>query len=224
MTTLVLACGDAAVPSALAALTTVTAPAVPGKPDFDALLPRLDDAGDTASRLVVVGGDGALAAALTRLMRSDRLHVELAFVSATRSPATRLYRLPVGDRAAALACTGSARPLPLIRDDAGSALVGEATVTGPEGAELVGEAYVDSVRLFSGSTPMLRITPTLELPGLRAAVPRRWALSPTRWLPGRAIQLGAMGAVVTRDSVTTPRALKRSSFYRDTREWLLVRR
>lgn len=223
MTTIVLACGDVTVPGPLAQLPAVTAPAVPAKPDFDTLLPQFDDAGPGAPRLVVVGGDGALAAALTRLMRSDRLHVELAYVSPTRSAATRLYGLPVGDRAAELARHGRARTVPLIRDDAGTALVGEATVTGPEGAELVGEAYVDSTRLFSGTVSTLRITPTLEMPGLRAGVARRWAFLPTRWSPGRAIQLGAVGAVVTRDGVTTPRALKRSSFYRDTREWLLVR-
>jgi hypothetical protein len=221
---IVLACGGAAVPTRLASLPTVTAPAVPGKTEFDALRPRLDETTDTP-RLVVVGDDGALAAALTRLMRSERLHVELAYVAAARTAATRLHGLAVGDHAAERALRGSPVELPLIRDDAGTALVAEATVTGPDGGDLVGEAYVDSVRLFSGTVRSLRIAPTHEQPGLRATATasRGWGLRPTRWTPGRAIQLGAVGAVVTRDGVTTAREVKRSSFYRDTRPWLLVR-
>lgn len=219
MTIHVLACGDPALPAALRSLPVTTAPAVPAKPDFDDLLPPLDHA--QAPRLVVVGDDGALAATVTRLMRSERLHVDVAFVSAERSPVTRLYGLAVGDRAAQRAVDGTATPLPLIRDDSGTALVGEATVTGPDGGPLVGEAYADSERVFSGEIAELRVTPTPALPGVRATAGRR--LLRTRWLPARAVQLGAVGAVVTRDGVTTPRALKRCSFYRDDRGWLLVR-
>lgn len=219
MSQYVLACGDAIVPPALAHLPATTAPAVPVKPDFDALLPLLD--AGTRSRLIVVGDDGALAATLTRLMRVERLHTELAYVSGRTSPVTRLYGLPVGDRAAGLAVAGSATAVPLIRDDSGTALVGSATVTGPDGGPLVGEAYADSERVFSGEIPALRVTPTVEPPGVRASAGRR--LLRQHWLPGRAVQLGAVGAVVTRDGVTTARALKRCSFYRDTRDWLLVR-
>lgn len=219
MTIHVLVCGDCAVPSALSRLPRMNVPAIPAKPDFDALLPELDAA--DSPRLVVVGDDGALAATVTRLMRGERLHVEAAYVAASRTPVTRLHGLPVGERAARLAVDGAASALPLIRDDSGTALVGEATITGPDGGPLVGEAYADSERVFSGEIPHLTVTPTVELPGVRASAGRR--LLRTRWLPARAVQLGAVGAVVTRDGVTTPRALKRCSFYRDTREWLLVR-
>ncbi|WP_137874600.1 hypothetical protein [Rhodococcus sp. Q] len=214
----VLVCGDAALPESLSTLPCTSVPAVPAKPDFDALLPALDD---TDARLVVVGDDGALAATVTRLMRGERLHVEVAYVAAERTPVTRLYGLPVGERAAHLAVTGAVSPLPLIRDDSGTALVGEATITGPDGGPLVGEAYADSERVFSGEIPALRVAPTPALPGVRASAGRR--LLRTHWLPARAVQLGAVGAVVTRDGVTTPRALKRCSFYRDDRSWLLVR-
>ncbi|MFD4295000.1 hypothetical protein ACFWQG_17460 [Rhodococcus sp. NPDC058532] len=219
MTIHVLACGGAAVPAALAALPVTAAPAVPAKPDFDALLPLLDDG--TATRLVVVGDDGALAATVTRLMRGERLHIEVGYVAAERTPATRLYGLPVAERAARLARGGDASAVPLIRDDSGTALIGEATITGPDGGPLVGEAYADSERVFSGEIARLRVTPTVALPGVRATAGRRWGRE--RWLPARAVQLGAVGAVVTRDGVTTARALKRCSFYRDPREWLLVR-
>ncbi|MFC7446330.1 hypothetical protein [Rhodococcus daqingensis] len=225
MTSLVLACGDAPIPPRLAELTTVTAPAVPTKPDFDELLPLLDELGGSPSapRLVVVGEDAALAAALTRLMRTERLSVELAYVTATRTPATRLYRLPTGSPAADLAVLGRAAPLPLVRDDSGTALVGLATITGPEGGELVGETYADSTRLFSGTIRSLRVSPTLEAPGVRAAAARGWGFLGPRWTPARAVQTGSVAAVVTRDGVTTPRSLKRCSFYRHPQDWLLVR-
>ncbi|MFD1815312.1 hypothetical protein [Rhodococcus gannanensis] len=215
----VLVCGDHALPDFLSALPRTVAPELPAKPDFDALVPALDE--DPEARLVVVGGDGSLAATVTRLMRGERLHVEVAYVAPERTTVTRLYGLPVGDRAARLAVAGSASPLPLIRDDSGTALVGEATITGPDGGPLVGEAYADSERLFSGEIPELRVAPTITLPGVRASAGRR--LLRTHWLPARAVQLGAVGAVVTRDGVTTPRAVKRCSFYRDDRGWLLVR-
>ncbi|MGW4479546.1 hypothetical protein [Rhodococcus triatomae] len=215
----VLVCGDHALPESLSALPRTSAPDLPAKPDFDTLLPTLDE--DTDARLVVVGGDGALAATVTRLMRGERLHVEVAYVAAERTPATRLYGLPVAESAARLAVSGSASQLPLIRDDSGTALVGAATITGPDEGPLVGEAYADSERVFSGEITALRVTPTTTLPGVRASAGRR--LLRTRWLPARAVQLGAVGAVVTRDGVTTPRAVKRCSFYRDDRGWLLVR-
>nr|WP_246044909.1 hypothetical protein [Rhodococcus oryzae] len=226
MTCLVLACGDAPIPPRLAELATVTAPAVPTKPDFDELLPRLDELGERTTsvpRLIVVGEDAALAAALTRLMRSERLSVELAYVAATRTAATRLYRLPTGSPAADLAVLGRAAPLPLVRDDSGTALVGLASITGPEGGELVGETYADSTRLFSGTVRSVRVAPTLEAPGVRATVGRGWGFLGPRWTSARAVQTGSTAAVVTRDGVTTPRSLKRCSFYRHPQDWLLVR-
>jgi hypothetical protein len=43
-----------------------------------------------------------------------------------------------------------------------------------------------------------------------------------RWVTGRAAQLGTTGAVVTRDGVAGQRPVKRSTFYRHTKGWLLV--
>ncbi|MGH3968677.1 MAG: peptidase M50, partial [Mycobacterium sp.] len=60
----------------------------------------VDSAIGNYPRLVVVGSDADLAAVLTQLLRADRLDVEVAFVAARRSPATRAYRLPAGRRAA----------------------------------------------------------------------------------------------------------------------------
>lgn len=220
MTPVVLKCGDAPLPLTLTSLTTLTAPALPGKDDFEDVFAHLESVEDP--RLVVVGGDAAFAAALTRMMRTERLGIELAYVPERRTPAAEAYGLRFGSKAATVALQGVARPVPLIRDDAGIALVGRALVEGEVG-ELVGEAYVDDTRLFSGVAPGVRIEPTVDMPGLRAAIDRpRW-FGGYRWVTGRAVQLGSPGAVLTRDGVANPRAVKRSTFYRHEHKWKLVR-
>lgn len=157
-------------------------------------------------RVAVLGSDADLATVLTRLMRTERLDVEVAHVR--------------GWRDARRAVRGSARRVPLIRDDTGTALVGAARWLPPEGSTAVsGEAVVDDVVLFDGDAPGVVIEPTPTLPGLRAAVlgGRR------RWVSGRAAQLGTTGVRVVRDGVPGPRELKRSTYYRHTTGWLQVR-
>jgi hypothetical protein len=191
----VLRFGEHRLPRGLAGLDTVD---VAGSADVDA-------AAAGARRLVVVGADADLATVLTRLMRTERLGVELA---AARGFFARS------------AVTGEARRVPLIRDDAGLAIVGSAQWHGPDQG-LFGEAVVDDTTLFSGEVAGVRIEPTAEMPGLRAAV-----LSgrgrPQRWVAGRAAQLGTTAARVIRDGVEGPREVKRSTFYRHTEGWLRV--
>ncbi|MGA5543866.1 hypothetical protein ACPCIR_18595 [Mycobacterium sp. NPDC051198] len=171
-------------------------------------LPRgdVDDLG-THRRLVVTGGDGELAAVLTALLRADRLDVEVAAAA--------------GSWSARRALRGSARRVPLIRDETGTVLVGAAQWHGPDGAALQGEAIVDDIVLFDGEAPGVRVEPTTNMPGLRASV-----LSdrgrPRRWVVGRAAQLGTPGAQVIRDGVAGPRTVRRSTFYRHTEGWLRV--
>lgn len=74
----------------------------------------------------MLGGDAELAMVLTRLLRAERLDVEVAYVPRRRTRATRNYRLPTGFRAARRAARGAARRVPLIRDETGSAIVGRA--------------------------------------------------------------------------------------------------
>jgi len=221
LTPVVLRCGDVPLPLALTPVTTLPAPTVPEKADLEDVVAHTESLEDP--RLIVVGDDAAFAAVLTRLMRLERLEdVELAYVPEKRTPATEAYGLRTGSKAATVALNGDAKALPLIRDDAGVALVGRAVVRGDDGA-LVGEAYVDDDRLFSGTVPGIRIEPTATMPGLRAAVDRpRW-FGGYRWLTGRAVQLGSPAAILTRDGVTNPRALKRSTFYRHDTRWKLVR-
>jgi hypothetical protein len=196
---------------------------------------RLDkEAADPASidtalgpyrRLVVVGADAALATVLTRLLRTDRLDVEVAYVPPRRTAATRVYRLPAGRRAARRARRGSARRVPLIRDETGSVIVGRASWL-PAGERRVvhGEAVVDDTALFDGDVAGVCIEPMLALPGLRASVAnsaqsRIWR----RWITGRAVQLGTTGVIVVRDGVPAPRTARRSTFYRNVEGWLMVR-
>jgi hypothetical protein len=168
----------------------------------------IDTPAAAAHRLIVVGSDADLAATLTRLMRTERLDVELGHAR--------------GWLSARRAVTGTARRIPLIRDDAGQAIVAGAQWR-PSGdaTALTGEAIVDDAPLFSGDVAAVRIEPTGAMPGLRATVLSSRG-RPQRWLTGRAAQLGTVGAVVVRDGLAGARPVKRSTFYRHTEGWLRV--
>jgi hypothetical protein len=172
-------------------------------------------------RFAVVGADADLAAVLTRLLRAERLDIEVAYVPRRRTAATRVYRLRAGRRAARRSKSGSARRAPLIRDETGSVIVGQADwLPDPSTSErlLHGEAIVDDNPLFDGDVAGVCIEPTPSLPGLRARVHGR-----RRWITGRAVQLGSTGVAVIRDGVPAPRAARRSTFYRNVEGWLAVR-
>jgi hypothetical protein len=205
------------------AVLTFSGPPVPrclrGLPVADA--GDIDAAARDHRRLIVVGADADLAAVLTRLLRIEMLEVEVGFISRRRSPATRAYRIPAGFRAARRARHGSARRVPLIRDETGTVIVGAAHWRPPDDTELLhGEAVVDDVVLFDGDVAGVRIEPTATPPGLRARMADGRS---RRWVTGRAAQLGTTGVAVVRDGVPAPRAALRSTFYRHTEGWLLVR-
>lgn len=212
----VLAFGDRPLARALTGLPVLRI----GRPaDQD----ELDTAIARFRRLVVVGVDADLATVLTRLLRTGRLDVEVGYAPARRTAATRNHRLPAGRRAARRAREGRAQRTPLIRDETGAVVVGAADwLPAGEQAAVHGEAVVDDAVLFDGDVTGVRIEPTATLPGLRARVlsGRGW---PRRWLVGRAAQLGSTGAAVVRDGVAAGRPLRRSTFYRNTEGWLLVR-
>ena len=188
--------GDRRLPRALAALPCFQ----PDEPT------GIDTAIRDVRRVVVVGSDADLAAVLTRLMRAERLDIEVAHVPDWRG--------------ARRAVNGVARRVPLIRDDTATALVGVAWWLPPEGSRAIrGEAVVDDAVLFDGDATAVRIEPTAAMPGLKVTMPGR---RPRRWLAGRAVQLGTTGARVVRDGVEGPREVKRSTFYRHTTGWLRV--
>ncbi|MFF0544738.1 hypothetical protein ACWEVD_30965 [Nocardia thailandica] len=206
-------------PIALSALPTTQTTPIPDLTVIDELLPVL--AADSLPRLIVLGEDASLAAVLTHLMRTERLHVEIGYVPVEKSYASRVYDLGTGNAAAKLAVEGRAVETPLIRDDTGTVLVGRAVITGVDEARLEGEAYVDDTLLFTGVVKAMRISPTAAMPGVKASV--RKGFRKRSWVAGRAAQLGTPGAVVTRDGVRSPRTVPRSTFYRFEQPWLLVR-
>jgi hypothetical protein len=167
----------------------------------------IDAAARHSARLIVVGSDADLAAVLTRLLRIDRLDVEVGHAT--------------GWRTARRARRGTAERVPLIRDETGHVIVGAAEWRGEDGAPLHGEAVVDDTPLFDGEVADVRIEPTQAMPGLRAAVGE--GTGRRRWVAGRAAQLGTPGAQVVRDGVPAGRLVRRSTFYRHTQGWLLVR-
>ena len=174
-------------------------------------LPTVDiDDVSNHGRVIVVGSDADLAAVLTRLLKADRLDVEVGHV---RRPwqARRVL-------------AGRAQLVPLIRDETGSVIVGAAHWLPPNEAArtISGEAVTDDTVLFDGDATGVRIEPTETMPGLRASVltPR---MRPKRWVTGRAAQLGTDAALVVRDGVPAPRPVRRSTFYRHTQGWLRVR-
>jgi hypothetical protein len=160
-------------------------------------------------RIVVVGTDAELATVLTRLLRADRLDIEVA-------PVRRRWQ-------ARRARTGTASRVPLIRDETGAVIVRAAHWLPEENAQTIhGEATVDDTLLFNGDVTGVRIEPMATMPGLRA-VALSGRMRPRRWSTGRAAQLGTDGAQVVRDGVFAPRLVRRSTFYRHTEGWLLVR-
>lgn len=219
MSTHVLRCDGAPVPIALASLPTTQTAALPDTAVIDELLPVL--AADSLPRLIVLGDDAALAAVLTHLMRTERLHVEIGYVPVEKTYGSRAYQTGTGNAAAKRALEGRATETPLIRDDTGTVLVGRAEITGPDGEKLEGEAYVDDVQLFSGKVTKMQVSPMLDLPGVRASVQK--GIRKRKWVAGRAAQLGTPGAVVTRDGIANTRKVPRSSFYRHHESWFLVR-
>ena len=194
----VLRFGDRRLPRALAGLPVVE---VSDPADIDEVVAA-------ASRVIVVGSDADLAAVLTRLLKTERLAVEVAH--AHRRGAARK------------AITGTAQRVPLIRDETAQVLVGTAYWLPVKDARTIhGEGVVDDTVLFDGDARGVRIEPIPTVPGLRASLLTS-RLRPRRWVAGRAAQLGTTGAVVVRDGVPVARPVRRSTFYRHTEGWLRV--
>ncbi|CAB0714076.1 hypothetical protein FRC0050_02123 [Corynebacterium diphtheriae] len=201
-----------------------------------------------ALRVVVVGSDAALSAVVTRLMRADTMWVEVAYVPTGDSQVARLWGLP--DNAAQFAVEGQVRPKPLLRDDAGVAIAGIATVTAWDGGEITGEVIVDDTRLIfhegKKKAPRYgvfgaRLESGVVAPGVSARVlttaidtPESPSflhkLRPTprgqlgdRELHGRALQGGGIDFRVSIDGVSRKRPVDRVTVYRHLRDLQCVR-
>ena len=190
----------------------------PGRAEIDPLLAD-------AARLVVAGDDAALAAVLVRLLRRERLDVELALLPAADSVAATVWGVPTDpDEALALAREGTARAVPLVRDDRGGVVAGSHRV-----GTFTGAVYCDATQVCRGDAAGLVVHPDPVGGGVRVTVtgPRRWGgLRPGREAVahGRAVQIGCRPAQVQRDGVTDERPLERRSWYRHTEDWRLALR
>jgi hypothetical protein len=210
-----LTCGSYGNPplAELDRVPTVTVPSRPGKSDLDPVIADHDP-----RRLVVVGTDADLAAVLVRLLRGDRLDIELAYLPVGRSDAARVWGLR--------GVEGVASPVPLIRDDSGGVLVGRGEVRG-----IRGECYCDDVLVLRGNAPRLVVAPGPGGVAVRAG--RLGGLPDGRIRPvtgtgrgssiGRTAQLGGEPMTVVCDGVPHPREVRRWTWYRHTADWLLVR-
>ena len=149
--------------------------------------------------------------------------------------------------------TRPVRPVPLIRDDTGQAIVGFALLTEPgiEGTSsrggLRGEVWVDSGELFSGVSHGVQVRALPDAPGLVAAeLPpppgQRRGLFRTKLsdddgladmagnprmlhepLTGRAVQAGGPGFRYVRDGVETKKPREKTTIYRHLLDLQLVR-
>lgn len=203
--TVVVRAPDVRVAGSLRDLETVTVDLESVKAELKRKLPF-------PKRIVVAGPDELLAAVIARLMASERLDVEVAYAPTENSQASAIY--PPGDP-----LTGTPRAVPLIRDDRGFVLVGKARITGPDGGPLTGETFVDSEKLFTGQAKAVIVEPTGEGDGVRARLAKGVR---RRWLTGRAAQTGGLELTVTRDGRTDPSVVTRSTFYRNTDDWILI--
>jgi hypothetical protein len=203
---------------------TVELPARPGRTEIDPVL-----AERTPRRVVVAGTDADLAAVLLRLLRTDRLGVEVAYLPVRRSPATIAWGLPTGAEAAELAVAGTASPVPLVRDDSGGVLVGRGEIR-----DVRGECFCDETLVLRGRARRLVVAPGPRGIAVRAGWSGRAPDGRVRAVParaprgagsavGRAVQVGCAPATVVADGVPHPRLMPRWTWYRHTADWLLVR-
>ena len=189
-------------PAALAHVPAVSLPARPGKDDFDPVLKEREP-----RRVIVHGDDADLASVLVRLLRRDRLDVEVAYLPAVRrSAVATAWGLPRD-----LDLHAPAKPTPLIRDDSGGVLVGRGVIR-----DLEGEAYCDNILVLRGRARRLVAVPG---PDGVSVLPGRNVRAAT----GRALQIGCVEAFVEVEGVPHPRPVTRWTWYRHTSDWLLVR-
>ena len=208
---------------AVPGVPAVALPARPERADVDPVLAR------EPRRVVVHGTDADLAAVVLRLLRTERLGIEVAHLPAGRSAVAALFGLPSGGAAVDLAREGTAVPTPLVRDDTGGVLVGRAEVR-----DLTGECYCDDALVLRGGARRLVVGVRPDGIAVRAGWGGALPDGTVRPVPplaaggrgsarGRAVQLGGLPFTPVADGVEHPRPLERRTWYRHTADWLLVR-
>lgn len=217
-------------------------------------------------RVVIIGSDAALSAVLTRMMRADYLWAEVGYVPTgehstvalnwgLKSSETGQGRQGLGDQGTAMedalsfAMTAPVKPVPLIRNDAGLAVAGSATIAEWSNEEITGEIIVDDAVLLRADREKdvfgAKLVPMTDAPGIVAAkavtsfaadaAPRRGILArlrkpaqpgqldPASVVQGRAVQAGGPSLSISVDGVRAKRPVKRVTFYRHLRDLQIVR-
>ncbi|MBE7339252.1 hypothetical protein [Corynebacterium aurimucosum] len=214
-------------------------------------------------RVVVIGNDAALSAVLTRMMRADYLWAEVGYVpTGERSTAALNWGLKLpepgqvldergaaSEEALTFAMTAPVKPVPLIRNDAGLAVAGSATIAEWSNEKITGEIIVDDAVLLRADREKdvfgAKLVPMTDAPGIMAAkavtsfetdeAPRRGLfarlrkpaqpgqLDPASVVQGRAVQAGGPALSVSVDGVRAKRPVKRVTFYRHLRDLQIVR-
>jgi hypothetical protein len=171
-------------------------------------------------RITVEGTDAALAAEVKRLLRAERLGgVEVAFLPARDSFVAQLWGLPTDPvRARELAAAGTARPVPVLRDDVGGVLVGRGVLRNVDGV-----GYCDDERVLSGPARWVEVRPDAEA-GLSVRVVHGRLLRRAAAARGRAFQYGGDVAITPElDGIRRERAIARWTWYRHVEDLRLVR-
>lgn len=183
----------------------------PGR-EIDALL---------AGRVLVIGDDADLAAVIVRLIRKELVDsVELAYAAVGPSVVAERWSLPTGPRAVRLARLGDPDLTPVVRDDAGGVLIGEATLH-----PIAGTVYLDEHKLIAGGCRALVIEPH-GAKGLRVTVLyKKFGLIGRRPVirEGRAIQIGTAPAKLIANGERRERPVERWTYYAHTSPLRLIR-
>jgi hypothetical protein len=185
-----------------------------GRSTVDDLLSTVD-----GRRLVVLADLAGLSRIVLRLLRRGLLpSTEVAAI--VDSPQwTRLVGLPRGSRAVAVAATGVAAPLGLVRDDQGGIVLAGVTMRPATGRRFGMRAYVEDTELVNAQVRDLVVRPSAA--GLRATAGLgSWR---HRAEVGRAVTLSCEPATVVVDGVELPNPRRRATFWYDPDCWRLVR-
>lgn len=218
---------DAAVPTGLGDDAHIVV--LPATPDRSELDPELEAA---AAHGVVVAADVAgLNAVVTRLHRTELLaEVPIGWLPA-RSALAQTLATAVGLPGTPaelwrIATTGTARRLPLVRDDHGGITLCSAELAGWEPGTVGAQAYHDTEQVADGDILGVRVWPAYaeRADEVGAEVRRRgrFGLTRRRRSLGRAMQVASADARVTIDGVEHPRPVRWWTWYADDRaHWYL---
>ncbi|MDQ6659051.1 MAG: hypothetical protein M3Z00_12670 [Actinomycetota bacterium] len=219
--TVICALQDATVAANVAAAAQVLA-ALQGRPvRFVGPRPGKEIDPLLTGRILLIGDDADLAAVTRRLKRGDLLtDVEVVYAPTSRTPAAERWSLPVGAGAVKLARLGEPDLIPVLSDDTGGVLIGEATF-GP----IHGTVFVDEYKVVPASARGLIVQPD-DRNGLNLTVVSRRILGfgrRSRTHYGRATEITTSSTGLIADGVRRSSNIEHWTYYTHTQQLRLVR-